>query len=123
MQWELGAVIHSLFNSEYFEKTLAWGWGGPFPFRREREQNPVASSGAVCHRRTHNFMGTRLSTNYERKRLKRTKTNQGPPPPSLIQAMVFDQKLMEPTPGVAWTKALHTRRDVHGSHANNPPGM
>ena len=40
-----------------------------------------------------------------------------PPPPPFVQAAVDDQKLTEPTPGVAQTWALPVRRTVHGTRA------
>ena len=40
-----------------------------------------------------------------------------PPPPAFafVQATANDQKLTEPTPSVAWTRALPTRHTVHGT--------
>ena len=41
-----------------------------------------------------------------------------PPPPPLVQATVNDQKLMEPTPSVAWTWALLTRRNLRDTRVD-----
>ena len=42
------------------------------------------------------------------------------PPPTLVQATISDQKLTEPTPGVAERRKLLMRCTVNGTSANNP---
>ena len=41
-----------------------------------------------------------------------------PPPPLLVQATVNDQKLTEPTPSVAWTRVLLTRRNLRDTRVH-----
>ena len=40
------------------------------------------------------------------------------PPPPLVQATVKDQKLTEPTPSVAWTRVLLTRRNLRDTRVD-----
>ena len=44
-----------------------------------------------------------------------------PPPPPLVQATVNDQKLMEPAPSVAWTRALRMRRNLRDTRVYISP--
>ena len=45
------------------------------------------------------------------------------PPPPLVQAKVNDQKLMESTPSVAWTRVLLMHRYLRGTRVDRPQGV